>query len=339
MDIKNFTIEELKAEMKKLLVPPYRAEQIFYWIYKKGVCDFNSMENIPKPLRDELRRFYYIGRVELKKHLKSKDGSSKFLLELSDGNFIETVFIPGKARNTLCLSTQVGCKYRCSFCASGLKGFIRDLTASEIVEQILFLERSFQYEINNLVFMGMGEPLDNYDNVVKSIKIINSPKGLNIGARKITVSTCGIVPGIKRLKDLGLQVNLSISLHAVNNKLRDTLIPINKKYPLERLIASCRDYIIKTHRKLTLEYALIKGVNDSSEDVKGLSSIARKLKAKVNLIPYSSIPGKDFTAPSKKDIEIFRDILIRNRINVTIRQSKGRDIEASCGQLKLFEER
>ncbi len=338
-DIKNLTIEELKNQMRKFSVPSYRAEQIFFWIYKKGVCDFDSMDNISKSLIEKLKSLYCIGNIKLKKHLKSKDATSKFLFELSDGNFIETVFILSGKRRTICLSTQVGCKYKCSFCASGLKGFKRNLTASEIIEQILFLERSFHYNITNLVFMGMGEPLDNYENVAKSIKIINSAKGLNVGARKITVSTCGIIPGIERFKTLGLQVNLSISLHAANNKLRDTLIPINKKYPLEKLIASCKDYIIKTHRKLTLEYVLIKGLNDSPEDVKELSSIAKRLKAKVNLIPYSPVHDKSFQVPLKKDIEVFKDILIRNRVDVTLRQSKGRDIDAACGQLKLFEER
>ena len=338
-DIKNLTIEELKRQMHKLSAPPYRAEQFFHWIYRNGVCDFNEMKNIPKPLKEKFDQLYYIGSIKLKKHLKSKDGTSKFLFELSDGSFIETVFIPSGKRRTICLSTQVGCKYKCAFCASGLKGFIRNLTSSEIIEQILFLERSFQYKITNLVFMGMGEPLDNYENVSKSIKIINYPKGLNIGARKITISTCGLIPGIEKVKALGLQVNLSISLHAANDKLRNTLVPINKKYPLEKLIYSCKDYTMKTHRKLTLEYVLIEGVNDSPKDVKDLSSIARRLKAKVNLIPYSPVHDKSFQAPLKNDIEMFRDILIRNRIDVTLRKSKGMDIEAACGQLKLFEER
>ncbi|MFC1666998.1 23S rRNA (adenine(2503)-C(2))-methyltransferase RlmN [Candidatus Omnitrophota bacterium] len=336
-DIKNFTIEELKSEMKKASIPSYRAEQIFYWVYKKGVCDFNDMNNIPIRIRDTFYKHYYIGSIKLKERLESIDGTEKFLFELSDGNFIETVLIYADKRRTVCLSTQVGCKYACRFCASGLKGFVRNLYSSEIINQILSLQHAFGRQITNFVFMGMGEPLDNYENVSKSIVIMNSREALGIGARRITLSTCGIIPGIERFKRLGIQANLSISLHATNNKLRDFLMPINKIYPLEKLILSCERFIQQTGRKLTLEYVLIKGKNDSSDDAQKLLSIVKRLKAKVNLIPYSPVSNKNLETPLKRDIGLFKKVLLRNRIDVSVRRSKGRDIQAACGQLAIRE--
>ncbi|MDP2911062.1 MAG: 23S rRNA (adenine(2503)-C(2))-methyltransferase RlmN [Candidatus Omnitrophota bacterium] len=332
-DIKNFTLEELKGELKNISEPPYRAEQIFSWIYKKGIEDFNAMNNLSKPFRDKLSQSYHAGSIKLLKHLKSIDQTEKFLFQLNDGNLIESVLIYAWLRKTLCISTQAGCKFACLFCASGMNGFKRNLSVSEILSQILFIEHNLKHKITNFVFMGMGEPLDNYDNVSKAIKIMNSPKGMAIAARRITVSTSGIIPGIEKFKELGLQVNLSISLHAANNELRDKLMPVNIKYPLEKLLKACEDYMENGGRMLTLEYVLIKGTNDSQKDIDGLVKIAKRLKAKVNLIPYSALPNLNFQAPLKKDMEIFEDNLLKKGINVTVRDSKGKDIMAACGQL------
>ena len=332
-DVKDFTLEELRRDIAKLQEPPYRAQQLFSWLYRKGVYDFDRMSNFSKTLRDKLKKKFLIGTLELSEHLKSADGTEKFAFRLSDGNFIETVLIRAKNRKTVCLSTQVGCKFACSFCASGLKGFIRNLTSSEIINQILFLRFDLKHNITNYVFMGMGEPLDNYDNVSRAILIMNDPEGMDIGARKITVSTCGIIPGIEKLKDLGLQINLSVSLHAASDKLRDKLLPVNKRFPLEKLIEVCEKYMDKTGRMITLEYILIKDANDSPEDVNGLAKIAGRLKAKVNLIPYSAVPGLAFKSPRREDIDKFMKYLVSKRVSVTLRESKGKDIKAACGQL------
>lgn len=332
-DIKNFTLEEFKKELGKIQEPSYRAEQIFSWIYKKGVNDFKAMANLPAALKDKLSHRYYIGAIKAVKQLTSIDGTEKIVFELGDGNLIETVLIYADKRKTACLSTQVGCKFRCAFCASGMKGFKRNLTASEILSQILFLQHGLKHRITNFVFMGMGEPLDNYENVSKAIKIMNFKEAMAVAARRITVSTSGIIPGIEKFKGLGLQVNLSISLHAASNELRDKLMPVNKKYPLEKLINSCEDYIDNGGRMITLEYILIKGTNDSQKDIDVLARIAKTLKAKVNIIPYSPVSNLKFKAPEKKDITVFENKLMSQGVNVTLRQSKGKDIMAACGQL------
>ena len=332
-DIKNFTFEELKEEFKKNSAPSYRAEQIFSWIYKKGAEDFNAMNNIPKLFMDKLAESYYIGSIKPLKQLRSIDETEKVLFELEDGNLIETVLICSGKRKTACISTQAGCKHACVFCASGMNGFKRNLSVSEILSQILFLEHGLKRDVTNFVFMGMGEPLDNYENVSRAIKIMNSPKAMAIAARRITVSTSGVIPGIEKFKGLGLQANLSISLHAADNELRDRLMPINKKYPLGKLLEACQDYINSGGRMLTLEYIVLKDINDSQKDIEGLSKIAKRLKAKVNLIPYSEVCGVDFKSPLRKDVKDFENGLLKKGINVTIRESKGKDIMAACGQL------
>jgi 23S rRNA (adenine2503-C2)-methyltransferase len=332
-DIKNLTLEELKKEIVDMQEPAYRARQIFFWLYQRGVPNFDEMSNIPRPLRDKLDQNYNISTLKLSEHLKSTDRAEKFLFQLSDGNFIESVLIYAKNRKTICLSTQVGCKFVCSFCASGLKGFIRNLTPAEITNQILFLQHNLKHKITNYVLMGMGEPLDNYENTSKAIMIMNDPEGMGIGARRITISTCGIIPGIKKLEDLELQVNLSVSLHATNNNLRDELIPINRRYPLEKLIKACEDFVDATGRMITLEYVLIKGKNDSLKDADELAKIAKKLKAKVNLVPYSTIPNLNFQSTGRRNTNIFMNRLINRGVNATLRESKGKDIQAACGQL------
>ncbi len=332
-DIKNFTLEEFKKELEKISEPSYRAEQVFSWIYKKGTVDFSAMNNLPKAFKDKLSQSYYIGVIKPLKQLKSIDKTEKILFELDDAGKIETVLICAEKRKTLCVSTQVGCKYACSFCASGMKGFKRNLTVSEILSQILFAEHNLKHKITNFVFMGMGEPLDNYENVTGAIKIMNSPKAMAIAARRITVSTSGIIPGIEKFKSLGLQVNLSLSLHAADSKLRDRLMPVNKKYPLEKLLKACEDYIAGGGRMITLEYILIKDVNDSLKDADELAAAAKRLKAKVNIIPYSDVSNPEFKTPLRKDIEVFKKRLLEKGINITVRESKGKDIMAACGQL------
>lgn len=332
-DIKNFNVKEFKEELKAISEPSYRAEQVFSWIYKKGVEDFNAMNNLSKLFRDKLSRSFYIGALKPLKSLKSVDGTEKVLFELEDRSLIETVLISSGKRKTACISTQAGCKYACAFCASGRNGFKRNLTVSEILSQILFMAHNQKHHITNFVFMGMGEPFDNYENVSRAIIMMNSPEAMGIAARRITVSTSGIIPGIEKFKELGLQVNLSISLHAAYNELRDVLMRVNKKYPLEKLLKACEDYIANDGRMLTLEYIMLKDVNDSQKDIDSLAKIAKKLKAKVNIIPYSNIPGFEFKPPSIKDVEIFKDKLLEKGVNVTVRESKGRDIMAACGQL------
>ncbi|MCX5703122.1 MAG: 23S rRNA (adenine(2503)-C(2))-methyltransferase RlmN, partial [Candidatus Omnitrophica bacterium] len=267
----------------------------------------------------------------------SKDGTVKFLFELKDKNFVEAVSIPAKGRTTVCLSTQVGCKFACRFCASGISGFKRNMTCGEIIEELWQLKNNSPgIKITHIVFMGIGEPLENYDNVLKAIRIINSKHSFNIGARRITISTSGIIPGIKMLMNEGLQIELSISLHAADEKTRSSLMPINKKYPLRDLIAACREYIKKTHRQITFEYILIDKLNSDLQNAQKLSTILKGLRlSKVNLIPSNPIAELKIWPPKAKDVLLFRDYLLRQGINVTLRKPRGQDIEAACGQLRL----
>ena len=332
-DIRNLTLGELEKALIGINERPYRAKQLFSWMYRTGADDFSEVSNIPRTLQKKLEEKYSIGRLEPHKHLKSTDGTEKIAFKLPDGNFIESVLINAKNRKTICLSTQVGCKFACAFCASGGRAFVRNLSVSEIIGQILHIKNKLKHKITNYVFMGMGEPLDNYENVTKAVLIMNDPEGMDIGARRITISTCGIIPGIEKLKTLGLQVNLSVSLHATNNELRNKLAPVNRIYPLEKLIEACDDFIEKTGRLITIEYVLIKDVNDSVKDADEIALIARRLKTKVNVIQYSAISGGKFKAPQKKDASVFMKRLIGNGVNATERKSKGKDIRAACGQL------
>ncbi|MFH0731561.1 MAG: 23S rRNA (adenine(2503)-C(2))-methyltransferase RlmN [Candidatus Omnitrophota bacterium] len=332
-DIKDFTQEELEKIVLKLKEQPYRAEQVFFWLYKKGVDNFSQMNNIPKSLQRSLSENYLLSALTLAEHQKSQDGVEKFLFRLSDANYIETVLIHSKYRQTICISTQVGCKFRCLFCASGSKGYVRNLKPAEIVNQVLFLQNNFLNTITNYVFMGMGEPLDNYDNLSKALLIMNDEKAMNIGSRRMTISTCGIIPGIDKLKKLGLQVNLSVSLHAADNQKRDKLMPVNKIYPLEKLITACEKFMEKTGRIITLEYVLMKEKNDTAQDADALSVIAKRLNAKVNLIAYSRVGNLGLESPLAKDIALFANRLRKNGAKVTVRDSRGKDIAAACGQL------
>ncbi len=331
--IKDFRLGELEKTACDMGEPPYRARQIFSWVYGKCARSFDSMKTLPKGLIDNLEGSYYIYEIVPEKRLRSRDGTEKFLFRLADGNFIESVLIFAEGRRTLCLSTQVGCKFACPFCASGRPGFVRNLTPSEMIEQVLFLKCRIKCNISNYVFMGMGEPLDNYENVVKAVFIMNEKEGLAIGARRITISTCGIIPAIDRLAGLGLQINLSLSLHAADDRLRNELVPVNRKYPLEDLIRAGERYIEKAGRTITLEYVLIKGRNHSPEDAERLAAISKRLKAKVNLIECSAVPGSGLGPPAREDTDRFKKRLLSKKIKVTLRRSKGADIRAACGQL------
>lgn len=336
-DITGLRLSELEQSLKESGYPVFHAKQIFSWIYKKGILDFDLMSDLSADLRRRLKEKFSLGNLKLNQALKSWDGTEKFLFELEDKNFIEAVSIPADARVTGCISTQVGCKFACNFCASGLSGFKRNLAVPEMLGEVLYLKnRSSAKKLTHLVFMGIGEPLDNYDNVLKAIRIINSSFALNIGSRRITISTCGIIPGIERLAGENLQIELSVSLHAADDKTRSLIMPVNKKYPLKELISSCKEYTKKTKRQVTFEYVLIKGLNSSLPDAQKLSRILKGLKlCKVNLIPANPVSEAGIEPPNKLEALFFKDYLLKQGINVTLRKPRGQDIQAACGQLRL----
>ncbi|MDD4893912.1 MAG: 23S rRNA (adenine(2503)-C(2))-methyltransferase RlmN [Candidatus Omnitrophica bacterium] len=339
-DIKELDLKGLEGIFTKWGEHPFRARQVFSWIYKKGALDFGEMSDLPSDLRGKLKENFCILSSKLVKKVKSSDGTEKLLLELKDGNFIEAVIIPTEKRITGCISTQAGCKFACSFCASGVLGFKRNLSSQEIIEEVLYLKNNSQgRKLTHLVFMGIGEPLDNYDNVIKAIRIINSPATFNIGARRITISTSGVVPVFKKLSEEGLQVELSVSLHAADDKARSSLMPINRIYPLKDLISACREYINQTNRQITFEYILIKDVNSGLQNALKLSKILRGLNCKVNLIPSNAVKELGIQPPAKPEILSFRDYLEKAGINTTLRRPRGEDIEAACGQLRLKHEK
>ena len=336
-DITGLNLNELQLILAGWGEPKFRAKQILAWIYKKGVQDFSLMSDATPALRRELKENFRIIGLRLENVVESKDGTKKFLLGLEDGNLIEAVIILAEGRVTACLSTQVGCKFACRFCASGLAGFKRNLTVAEITGEALFLNKyCVDTKITHIVFMGSGEPLDNYDNLLKAIRIINAPYSFNIGARRITISTCGIAPGIKKLAEENLQVELSISLHAPSDKLRSLLIPVNKKYPLKQLISACKEYIEKTNRQVTFEYILIKGLNSDLQNAQILSKILKELRlSKVNIIPANPVKELSIEPPVKLDVLLFRDYLLKHGVTATLRKARGLDIEAACGQLRI----
>lgn len=335
-DIKDSDLKELEKILISWGEQPFHARQIFSWIYKKGVLDFDAMSDLPSDLRTSLKENFYILNLKLIKRLKSSDGTEKFLFELKDHNFIEAVIIPTEKRITGCISSQVGCKFACGFCASGALGFKRNLTSPEMVEEVLFLKNNSQgKKLTHIVFMGIGEPLDNYDNVISAIRFINSPQTFNIGARRITISTSGLTPAVKKLSGEGLQIELSVSLHAADDKTRSRLMPVNKIYPLKDLISACRAYIAKTNRQVTFEYILIKDVNSGLQDARNLSKILKGANCKVNIIPCNVIKELNVQPPQKPEILLFREYLLKSGVNVTLRRPRGEDIEAACGQLRL----
>lgn len=337
VDVKSLAKAELEKRIKELGGEAYRAKQIFRWLYKVGVRSFDEMTDIPETFRNSLKGACHITHPTLLDTRRSAlDGTTKYLLKLEDGNTVETVFLPEASRNTICLSSQVGCKYACSFCASAPFGFKRNLHTSEILDEVLFVKSKHpQHPITNLVFMGIGEPLDNYDNVLRAIRILNDKDAFYIGARKMTISTCGLIPAMERLACEDLQIELSVSLHSADDAVRSKLVPVNKRYPLSDLMKACKDYTDKTGRIITFEYVLMKGLNCSKDDALELARLLKGMKCKVNTIAYNQIKALGFDAPSEKDIKVFLAALKDSGVNAMHRRSKGEDIDAGCGQLRI----
>lgn len=336
-NIKDYDLEDLKKELVEIGEKPFRAEQIFKWLYQEKVTDFDEMTNLSLDLRKKLKENYTICNYKILRKQESKDGTIKYLFDVLDGNAIETVLMSYHHGYSICVSSQIGCKMGCKFCASTGINFIRNLTAGEIVEQIVAVEQDIGEEISNIVFMGIGEPLDNYDNVIKAIKIMNNPKGLNIGGRHISISTCGLVPKIYDLANEKLQCTLSISLHATNNEKRSAMMPINNRYPIEELIKACKDYIRVTNKRISFEYALAKDNNDNLDDAKELVKLLKGMICHVNLIPINKIENGVFSKSTNENIIKFRDYLNEHGIVATIRRELGSDIDAACGQLRRKE--
>ena len=337
------TLEELADFLQKRgVAPSYRAKQITDWIYKKRVASFDAMTDLPNDLRAELAAEFDTPKTEVVRVLGSKDTTQKFLFRLRDQNLIESVLIPASPalygqpsdRRTVCVSSQVGCAYGCKFCASGLDGFTRNLDAGEIVQQLIEIEKISGEKIDNVVFMGMGEPLANLKNVLRAIRIINAPWGLGIGARHITISTSGLAPQIRELANESTQFRLALSLHGATDEVRGEIMPVNRKYPLKVLLEAC-DYYVAEKGRLTFEYILIAGINDTNEQARELAKIARRLSAKINLIPYNIVEGLEWSRPSRARQEKFQSILREQGVVATLRREKGHDIAAACGQLRL----
>ena len=333
-NIKDYNLEELKEELTKLEEKPFRAEQIFKWLFVDKVKSFNEMTNLSLNLREKLKQNYDICNFEIVRKLESKDGTKKYLFGLNDGNAIESVLMEYHFGKTVCVSSQIGCKMGCKFCASTGIPFVRNLTSGEIVEQILAIEQDIEDKISNVVFMGIGEPFDNYDNVINAIKILNNQKGLNIGARHISISTSGVVPKIYRFADEKVQCTLSISLHSANNKTRSSMMPINNAYNIQELIKACKYYIEKTNKRISFEYALAKDNNDNQKDADELVELLQGMLCHVNLIPINKIENGKYIKSSNENIIKFRDYLNSKGITATIRRELGSDIEAACGQLR-----
>jgi 23S rRNA (adenine2503-C2)-methyltransferase len=334
INLLDLTIEELESLLSELGQQKFRARQIFQWAHK-GVGDIEEMTNLSKELRRGLEDKTYIGKLAVRHKLVSKlDGTAKYLMELTDGNMIESVLMEYRHGMTACISSQVGCRMGCKFCASTGIGFMRNLSAGEMLDQILTMQQDAGKRIGHVVIMGIGEPLDNYDNVVKFLRLVNHKEGLNISFRSISVSTCGLVPEILRLAKENMPITLSISLHAPNDEIRERTMPISKKYSIDKLLEACKMYTEVTKRRITFEYALIAGVNDSRENALELSRRIKGMLSHVNLIPVNAIPGGDYAKSSRQAIERFQGILDQYGIEATVRRELGSDIGAACGQLR-----
>ncbi len=332
--IYDYTPEQLNEEFIALNEKKFRSKQVFEWLYTKGVFDFHEMTNLSKALQEKLASNYSSSLLEIKEKQVSQDGTIKYLLSLEDGGLIETVLMVQTYGKSLCVTSQLGCNMGCKFCASGLLKKQRDLTSGEMVAQVLTVQHDLKDRISHVVVMGTGEPFDNYDHVMNFIYTINAPQGLAIGARHITVSTCGLIPAIQKYAQEGLQVNLAISLHASNDEIRNQLMPINATYPMDDLRQAISSYIEKTNRRVTLEYILLKDVNDDIKYARQLAHYLRGLNVYVNLIPYNAVNENGFAKSPQSRIEAFKDELIRLKINVTLRKEHGSDIDGACGQLR-----
>ena len=334
IDIKSMQIPEIKELLKQFGEPSYRAEQIFKWL-SSGVESFDEMTNLSKSLRQKLDENCYIASVKIEKRLCSAiDGTVKYLYKLHDGEFIESVFMKYKHGYTVCISTQVGCRMGCSFCASGLDGLFRNLTASEMLSQVMMAGKDNGVRISNVVMMGMGEPLDNFDNSVKFLKLVSDENGLNIGLRHISLSTSGVVSGIYKLAEYNMPITLSISLHAPNDEIRSAMMKVNKKWNIEELLKACRDYQKVTGRRISFEYAMINGVNDSIKHADELAARIKGIMSHVNLIPVNPVKENDYQKANDKAIKAFIDRLESRGVVATVRRTLGADINASCGQLR-----
>lgn len=334
-DIKSMTLSELEEEIKVLGQPKFKAKQIYLWLHKNLANSFDEMTNISKQLREILNNNFEIYNSSIEKKLVSVyDDTVKYLFRLNDGEYIESVVMKYKYGYTICVSSQVGCKMGCTFCASTIAGFVRNLTASEILSQVHTAQRDLNVRISHIVLMGVGEPMDNFDNVLRFIRLVTDENGLNIGMRNISLSTCGVVDGIYRLMNEKLQLTLSVSLHAPNDEIRSRTMPINRKWNIDELLKACRDYTKTTSRRISFEYAMISGVNDSDECANELASKLKGMLAHVNLIPVNEVKETGYKKSNPERIESFISILESNGIVATVRRTLGSDINASCGQLR-----
>lgn len=339
-DINSLTYEKLNSVIEELGQPTFRAKQIYTWLHKYGVSSFDEMTNISKQLREILADKYFISTCEIEDKYTSKiDDTVKYLFRLYDGEYVESVIMKYKYGYTICVSSQVGCKMGCTFCASTLAGFKRNLTAGEIEAQLQSAQKDLQIKISHIVLMGIGEPLDNFDNVIDFLYNVNNENGLNISMRNITLSTCGVVPRIYDLMALNLQLTLTISLHAPNDNIRSKTMPINRKYNMDELIKACKNYADKTGRRVSFEYTLIKDVNDSTKDALELSGRLKGMNSHINLIPVNDVKERGNVRSSKEAILNFQNVLKKHGINATIRRTLGSDINASCGQLRRLKNR
>ena len=333
-DILSLGLQELEAEMSEISEPKFRAKQIFEWLHLKRAVDFSEMTNISKALRTKLEEKFCINKLNIVKKLESSiDNTVKYLYELSDGNFVETVLMEYKHGLSLCVSTQVGCKMGCRFCASAIAGFVRNLTPSEILSQLYATERDTGKKVGGIVLMGIGEPLDNFDNVIKFLQLLSAPEGTNMSLRHVTVSTCGLAPQMDVLAEYGFGLTLSVSLHAVDDASRSELRPVNRSYKRDTLLRACRRYIDKTGRRITFEYAVINGRNSAEENADKLAELLRGINCHVNLIPVNPVKERSYRS-SADEVRKFAERLEKRGINATVRRTLGADINAACGQLR-----
>ena len=334
-DIRSMMPDEIKELLNGWGEPAFRAKQLFSWLHAKMALDYDEMSNIPLRLREKLKADRpYSSLTIADVRISEQDGTRKYLFSLADGNLIESVLMRYHYGCTVCISTQVGCRMGCRFCASTINGMVRNLEAGEMLAQVYRISRDIGERISHVVLMGSGEPMDNYDQVMRFVTLINHPDGMNLGQRNITLSTCGIVPGIKRLADEGSQMTLALSLHAPNDEIRRTLMPVAKKYPIEEVIAACRYYFEKTGRRVSFEYSLVAGENDRTDEARELANLLKGFPCHVNLIPVNPIKEREFRPSERKDVIQFQKILEKSGIHATIRREMGRDIDGACGQLR-----
>ncbi len=332
--LKSMTIPQIGEVLKELGQPAFRAKQVFSWLHK-GVRSFGEMTNLPKALRDTLESKYPICAPEVvRKQVSKKDGTVKYLWKLSDGNCVETVLMRYHYGNTVCISTEVGCRMGCAFCASTLGGLVRPLEPFEMIDQVLFTQVDSGLPVSHIVLMGIGEPLDNMENVLRFLELVNDPEGMNISMRHISLSTCGLVPKIDELGDKKLQISLAISLHGPNNEIRNRIMPVNKAYPIEQLLPACRRYYEKTSRRIHFEYAMIQGINDTPEHARQLLALLKGLPSHVNMIPLNHVEESPYKPSTKSAVAAFQKILEDGGVTATVRRTLGSDIDASCGQLR-----